>query len=286
MAVVGNAQEHWAGQSASYNGGVWTYNRVWLVKVDNKTDREGTVSGATGLPPYGAAHPSPVDAPAHATEIQYDRWDSATPLAWKVTVRYSSARTHDSNPDNDEVLVAWTSEIYQEPIWEDTSGNAILNSAGDYFIDPSPTRDAAHIIAKISANVTSVPAWVLSYQNAVNNAAITIGGLAIPIRTAKMQKLDIGQREKRGVTTFYPLSFEVHVRSEGWRFQPLDAGFRELDGTKRKNIRNDSDGELPTSPVPLNGSGAFLANPTPATAVYGDFTIYPELDFTVLPGVS
>lgn len=287
MAVVGPAEEHWQGQGGGYDGGVWTYTRVWLVKVDDKTDREGTVATASGLPAYGEAHPSPISAPAYCNKIDYSRWDSKTPLAWKVTATYSSERSHSSNPDNDEVLVSLDSEIYQEPVYQDTSGNAILNSAGDYFLDPIPTRDSAHIIFKIQANVTSVPAWVLTYQNAVNNAEITIEGLTVPIRTAKIQRLTIGTREKRGVTTFYPLSFDVHVKEQGWRLEPLDAGFRYRDGSsKLRQILNEGDNTEPTSPVPLNGSGAVLTNPTPATAVYGNFTIYEEKDFTVLPGIT
>jgi hypothetical protein len=286
MAVVGSAKEVWERRSARYNGGEWTYTRGWLVETDSKTDREGTVSGATGLPAYGAAHPDPIGSNAYATDISYTQ-KSSTPFAWDVVVTYSSKRTLDSsNPASDEVLVSWSSEIYDEAIFADTSGNAILNSAGDYFIDPTPTRDAAHLIAKIRSNQTSVPSWVLSYQNSINNGAITIGGLAIAAGLAKFQRLEIGEREDRNGTAFYPVSFEIHIHKDGWALKPLDAGFREISRGNLIQILNPEDGEEVTTPALLDGSGAQLLNPSPATAVFGNFTIYPQLDFTTLPGIT
>ena len=84
----------------------------------------------------------------------------------------------------------------------------------------------------------------------------------------------------------------MHLRLEGWRFQPLDAGFRYLVGGLPVQIKIDSDGEVsssgdePTTPLPLNGSGDILSAPAPGTAVFRDFQVYNELDFTVLPGIT
>lgn len=281
MAVVGNAEELWDGRTSSFDGGIWTRSRSWLVKTSVKTDREDVVSTATGLPAYAEAHPA--DSTCYATTISYSQLPE-TPLAWTVTAGYTSERELNENPASDEVLVSWSSEIYQEAIFEDYTGDAILNSAGDYFIDPSPTREAAHLIAKIKANVTSVPAWVLTYQNAVNDSSITIGGLSIGAGLAKMQRLEIGERQLRDGVTFYPLSFEIHIHSDGWRLKPLDAGFREL--VSGEAVQITVDGDEVTTPVPLNGSGVALNPATPSTAVFLDFQIYNEVDMTTLPGIS
>ena len=288
MAVVGSAKEQWEHRAARFNGGIWTYTRAFMVNTDDKTDREDVVSTATGLPAYAEAHPGPVDDAAYANEITYSMTDRGdTPTAWLVVVNYSSERDLDSDPANDEVLVSWTSEIYQEAIFEDADGDAILNSAGDYFIDPSPTREANHLIAKIKANVTAIPAWVVDMENSVNNSQITIGGLIIAIGKARLQRIEIGSRERRGATTFYPLSFEVHIRDGGWLLEPLDAGFRERNASGDLiQIVNPEDNTEVTTPVPLDGAGAAMDNPTPATAVFGSFTIYPTADLTTLPGIS
>ena len=63
-------------------------------------------------------------------------------------------------------------------------------------------------------------------------------------------------------------------------------GFREIGYGGLVQIINDGDGEEVTTPVLLDGNGAVLANPSPATAVFANYQVYEEKDFTVLPGVS
>ena len=290
MAVVGVAKEVPFTRTSNYDGGIRTCSITQLVKTDAKTDRENVVGAASGVPGYGDAHPGFSVAYAASQSITEH---SETPLAWLVVTNYTSKRTLSSNPLNDEVLVDWSSEIYQEVVQFDIDGNAVLNSAGDYFIDPTPTRDAIHLIAKIQSNVASVPAWVISYQNAVNNASVTIGGLVCLAGLVKIQRITIGTREERGGTTFYKFASEAHIHKEGWRLKPLDAGFRYLNYAGVPiPIKLDADGAVSTSgdevttPVPLDGSGGMLVSPSPATGVFGNFKIYDELDLTSLPGIS
>lgn len=270
-------------RTAAFSGGNWTHSRTWLVETDDKTDDVDVVSTATGLPAYADAHPA--NAAAYANEINYKLATAQSDELWHVTATYTTERNLDNNPGNDEVLVSWESEIYQEALFQDVDEQAITNSAGDYFIDPVPTRDASYLIAKIRANVTSVPVWVITLQNAVNSTDIEVGGLAIAAGLAKLQRLTIGEREVRDGQTFYPLSFELHIRKEGWRLKPLDAGFRAISGSDRNNIQDGNDSEV-NQPVLLDGSGGELSNPGPETAVFLNFEIYKEQDLTVMPGVS
>lgn len=287
MAVDGDAEEVGKYRTASYDGGVWTYTRGWLVKTTDKTDREDTVSGANGLPAYGETHPGPIADAAYCTKIKYTPYVAKSDKAWLVVATYSSARTRSSsNAAQDEVLVSFSSELYQEPVFRDVTGKGVMNSAGDYFIDPSPTRDASHLVAKIRANVTSVPAWVITYINAVNSSQIKIGGLNIAKGVAKVNRIDVGERQNRGGSLFYPLDIEVNLRESGWRFQPLDAGFRERNSNDELVTILSDDDTLPTMPVLLNGSGKKLANPTPESAFFRNFQLYLERDLTQLPGIS
>jgi hypothetical protein len=139
-------------------------------------------------------------------------------------------------------MVSWSSEIYQEPVFSDVNGGSVTNSAGDYYIDPVPTRDNVHLIAKIRSNVTSVPAWVLSKQNNVNSGVIVIGGLSIAAGLARMSRLEIGERQIRGTTSFYQVSFEIHIHEVGWHLTPLDVGFRRLVTGEPVQIRTDDTG--------------------------------------------
>ena len=185
------------------------------------------------------------------------------------------------------MLTEWETEIYQQPVLVDVNGDAVMNSAGDYFLDPLPTRDASRLIVKIKANVTSVPAWLLEEgNNAVNNAGIAVDGVTFPEQTVKTSRVRVGQRLYRFGLKFYPLSYELHYRKEGWKLEPLDAGFRARNGQNEIiQITNDDGSEI-TSPAPLDGSGGVLTNPTPTSAVFQEFDIYNEHDLTILPGIE
>jgi len=274
-----------AGQRSAVNDeGKRTYSVAFRLTSDAKTDTAYVVGSHASLPGIGSSHPDdPYAYCKSLSVVNSDPWKG-----WTVTAQYTNERSLDpADPDNDEVLISWSTEIYQEAIFFDYNGNAILNSVGDMFVDP-PMRDFTHLIARISLNVKTVPTWVLSYQNAVNNSSITIGGLTIPIRTARFQGLLISERKYRGEVAYHEVSFEIHIHYDNWRYKPLDCGYRKIDYSTGKvvNITNEGDSRKPDEPVLLDGGGNVLTNPSPVTATYLDFQVYPELDFTVLPGIS
>ena len=267
-------------RSASNRGGVRTYSEVYKIEA-TASETAYEVGSNTNLPSIGDVHADDNQAYCVSVDPQCvaGNW-------WEVTAQWSSGRRLDAtDPAQDEIMISWTSEIYQEAIHEDVNGNAILNSAGDYFIDPLVTRDNSHFIAKIRANVRGVPAWVLSKQNHVNSGIITIGGLQIAAGLARMSRLEISERQRRGNIDFWVLSYEIHIHENGWRARPLDAGFRKLEYGEPVQIK-DKNGDEVTTPVLLDGEGGVLTDITPETAVYGNYQIYVESDLTVLPGID
>lgn len=274
---------------AQNNKGVRSYRRSFRLITTAKSDNAYAVGSDANLPVIGSLYPSDATAYCHNITIENtEPWSG-----WTATYEYSNERQLDSQEPGpgavaiDETLVSFTSEIYKEVAWRDESGNAILNSAGDYFIDPPPERDTAQLIARISSHQLAIPTWILSYQDAVNSASCNIGGLTVAAGLAKVMRIEVGEREKRFTINFYPLVLEIHIRRDGWKLRPLDAGFRQRDDNDELvQITNDGDGQQPTTPVPLDGSGKVLVDPTPENAVFQTFTIYPELPFNLLPGIS
>ena len=289
MAADGVAREQGGGRTTTYDGSVWTAQRVWFVHTTDKNDREDTASTASGLPFYGEAHPAPIGAAMYAKTITYKTQSNVAEKIWIVTAGYTSERTlHANDASQDEILTSFMTEIYQEDFWQDEDENAVCNSAGDPFLDPSPTRENANGIFKIRSNQASIPASVLTYRNAVNSSSCTIGGLPVAEKTAKIMRMEVGERQLRGSTVFYPFSIEVHVHDRGWRFKPLDQGLRQRDPEAGLiHCRNrPGDGQKITAPIMLNGAGVALEDPSPANAVFGDFKKYPELEFAGLPGIT
>ena len=286
MAVVGTAHELHEKRGTRFDGSQWTYTRGWLVKTDTISDREDTVSGASGLPAFASTHPAPVAGTAYCNSIQYSQTKATGPKAWFVDATYATGETLNVNPLSEDPIISWDGETFQELLLRDANGKAIVNSAGDRYL-PGLTRDADHLIAHISANVSAIPTWALTLRNAVNNASITVDGLVIASGLARTKRMRRSEKKSRNGTTFYVMSFELHIHETGWLSRPLDAGYRERDPDgKLVNIVNEGDTAPPSDPVPLDGSGSRLDDPTLDTCVFNSHTIYTTADLTSLPGIS
>jgi hypothetical protein len=227
-------------------------------------------------------------------------------LSWRVTCEYSSEWGEISdNPLDDPAVTDWGVETFTRPVWVDRDGNAIVNSAGDPF-DPPAEMDDFRIVSRTRKNVSAVPTWIYSFQNAINSSSFTLDGVTVPAGTAKMTGIELGEWQERDSVAYRVLVMEMHHRGEnsggagsgsgsttdpGSEFEPwditlLDAGMREVtpgSGGELRNIINAGDNSEVSSPVPLDGSGSALADPTPANAVYLSFSVYAERDFNYLP---
>jgi len=217
--------------------------------------------------------------------------DNGAPRQWTIEAEYSSKPTKEDeseeNPLNRPARIRWRTSSYQKAIWRDIDGKAVLNSAGDYF-DPPVEVDRAYWTVSVSKNVADVPVWILDYENGVNNAAITIGGVVIGQHEAKLSDIEISELKIEGDYQYFEFSYTLERRREKWiPFKVLDQGLRFKAGSDRKHIMDQSTPPRPvSSPRLLDGSGAVLSNPTPDNAVYRDFTVYYARNFSVLPGVT
>ena len=276
--------------------------RQWLAKTDNKWDTAVTVIN------YGIANgyfperfsPHPDNAYLTARELRAQQ-KSDTPLAWDVFCIYQTNPVSQDDIDKDKqpnpllrpAKVRWGSARYQKPIIKDADGQAIVNSAGDYF-DPPPEIDTSRWTATIMKNVAAVPAWLLDYQDCLNDSSITVGGLVVPRGAAKLMQIEISEQQVENDINFYVLTFTLEflpVQERGvsnWKLSLLNQGYRQLVAGEQRDIMvPDPDDEAikrrATSPVLLDLDGTVLQNPSPSTAVFLDFFPYPEKDFTVLP---
>lgn len=264
-----------AGRRAQNNLGIRTYTRVFKYETSDQSEDAWDVGSHPNAPVIG--------------ERFHDAWcvssspENSDPWkGWKITAEYSSARELATDPTADPAIVTLDTEQFQKPAVFDASGDAVANSAGDPY-DPPNMMDDSRRIFTVTKNMSSVPSWVITSQDAVNSDVFTLGGLSIGIGLAKVQRVSVGEPQSRNGVQFVVLTMQIHVQKNGWLLEPLDAGFREIDGTTRKNIKNDGDSEYPAAPVPLDGSGGVLANPTLATAVYGSHQVYSTLAFSTLP---
>ena len=266
--------------NADNDRGARTYERVFDAISNDGSDRAYAAGSYVGVPSLGSAHPDDSNAYCYRLSVRSAGRDN--PLQFTVTAYYSDLYELDTDPTDDTSRVAWDGETYEVAVFEDRDGEGILNSAGDYYIDPIPTKDQSRRVVTVEKNVASVPSWILTYQDVVNNASFTLGGVSVAAGLAKLSPVQIGHPERRNGTTFYPLTMTFHLDKDGWDLKPLDAGFRELSGGTPVNIKDANDAPVNT-PVPLDGSGVAISAPTPANAVHNSHDVYEEKDFSVLP---
>lgn len=256
-----------------------TYVRVYILSSTDISENEYDVGSHPSLPYIGEVHD--VDTGAYCYDI--DVKQVAGYVGWEVTVSWSTEWVLDQDPTLDAAVIEWDSEQFQKPAVFDRDGKAILNSAGDFF-DPPVMMDDSRRIVTIQKNLASVPAWILSYKDAINIAGFTVDGLTVAAETAKVQAVRVGGNNYRNGTTFRSLTLTLCIDEDGWDLSPLDQGFRKIGyGGELENIRNPGDNERPSSPVCLDGSGGELANPSPLNAVFIPANVYKLKDFTVLP---
>ena len=270
-------------RTAQNQKGVRTYSRVHLLETNSKTDDEWDIGSHPDLPVIGELHPS--DSSAWCVSVEPRCTDGYR--GWQVTTAYSSeVELSSTDPTDDAAVITWSGEQFQIPAVFDRNDDLIVNSAGDPF-DPPLMADDSHFVVNVSKNMASVPAAVLDYQDAVNTASFTLDGVSIAEGLAKMQRVTIGPVQRRGSDTFRTVELEIHLRRDGWKLTALDAGFRErtTGGPPEgiKNIKNPDDGENVTAPVPLDGSGHALADPSPTNCVFLEFNYYKTADFSLLP---
>lgn len=265
-------EEMASGRTAKNSRGIRTYQAQFRLRTTDQTDRPYDVGSHPSLPVIGSVHPD--DSFAWCTDI--DVAPSEPWAGWTVTATYTTEREITENPLSEPAVITWNSEQYQKPVTIDKDEKLIVNSAGDPF-DPPAMMDDARVSVTVTKNVASVPSWVFEYHNAINSASFTIDGRTIAARTAKVQSLSIGERQFRNDVQFRVLTYSMTFRYEGWPLVLLDAGMRKISGATRVPIANAD------APVPLDGLGAPIADPTFDNAVYGTFYVYREVSFSSLP---
>ena len=265
-------------RSGKNSKGVRTYTHVHGLTVTDKAEADEYLVGSNAnLPLIGSVHPT--DWSAFCVSLSVDM---VTMYAdWTVTAEYTTERELAENPLFEPAQIEWDGENFEEVALYDNTGDAILNSAGDPF--EAVMRERTRRIVSVVKNIGNVPDWIINSEDAVNSAAFQLDGFTIPTGKAKLGAPRLGKWQTRNGVRYREMSMSIKLNKDGWNLQPLDAGFRYRNGSSELIRATSDDGTDVSQPVCLNGSGGLLSDPTPATAVFGDFDVYPAYDFNLLP---
>jgi hypothetical protein len=223
-----------------------------------------------------------VDAGAFLVDIGLDEegGDEADGRTWLVDLAYGPWTPKEQNPLNEPVEFSQEFETFEIPVDEDTSGNAVVNSAWDRF-DPPVVRDDSRPIITFTRNEQWPPNWALyrDYKDAVNDAA----WFGFPAKAAKFNAPRVIRLKDQYLAETFPTSggfyahvtYRFNIAADTWTKRVLNQGFRYKSGADRKVALVDG---LPAqTPVLLNSSGAITTTPHWLT-----FDVYKTRDFGAL----
>ena len=278
--------------SGNNNSKVRTYSATYLLSSDSVTHTAYDVGSNASLPYIGQAHPQ--DPLAYCNGLSPQQTNGFK--GWEVTATWTTENSidgeqgQDADPEADRPKITWNGSTQNVSIYKDRDGKGIQNSAGDPML---ALMDKNFYGVTVSTNVTSVPSWILTYKDSINNAAITVGGLAIAAGVARLVFPGgfISPAQQRGDFVYYTFSYELIFDAiELHAGQLLDQGYNErfTDDNTSNGLRAMTNDDLTaiTEPAQLNGLGERLIDPTPATSAYITVNRYFQKDFSVLPGVT
>lgn len=293
----------WHGETWSdEKDGSREYEELYRVISNDPNEAAITVRSHASIPALWSTYGD--DIAAVCTGRSARRID-ASRLVWEVTARFEW-RPEDSDDDEDPLdrdpKIRWTSQLFNKPIVKDRNGDALVNSAGEYF-DPPVEVDFVRWTANIQFNATSIPTNIRSYAGAVSNGAITIDGESISTGKARVVGLDISevqywgeaQTPYRSITMAIECrddeddDFELSILDQGMHSKGADDSLQDIFIDPPDDAPAGAQPERTTVPVLLDGSGQPLATPSdPTTAVFLPFDnpAIREKDLTIFPGVS
>lgn len=275
MAVVSCKEIH-VGREGSATSGTnhaTTETRKFRIVTNNPYD--GPSVARLALDRRGAMHP---DNPTLFVKRQHVANEPFSKTVYIGTLEYSDEREQSENPLAVPAEIIWQSEIRQEEAHYDKDGNAILNAAGDYFVN-GVDKEVSYWTVKLKKNVAFVPPWIESYRDAINTDSFWLDDRIIAPYAARVAGLSISAKQKQNDIPFRTVELTLKL-CNSWIKSVLNQGLRQIiaEGWEPQRCINQ-DGTDVTSPVLLAADGSQLMNPSPDNAVHLPFHIYPEMQF-------
>ena len=166
---------------------------------------------------------------------------------------------------------------------KDVSGEAIKNSAGDFY-DPLPERYVPAAEITISRNEETNPLTRATvYSHTVNSG--TWYGVAAGNALLGKISWDKQSEEYQGQTiTYWKVTYPISLKvdEDGWRLKLIDNGYRKLVSGEPRTATDDV-GNTSAVPVLLDGSGGELSvGGTPVVYPTDGYQIYVEQNWNAL----
>ena len=148
---ITSVKEIWQGRDgeAATNPAAILYSRVFSVQTDDRYDNAYDIMSSGLVPQIGNTFPDDVRATCRRVRPTNEGF---SPYVWLVHCFYSTEQSTEpsDNPLNDRAKIVWGTEAYSTVLTEDRDGNAVVNSAGDPFVEGGLEEQEEYVVARIT----------------------------------------------------------------------------------------------------------------------------------------
>ena len=200
---------------------------IYELLASSETETITSILSASGLPAKGSSHPEKSSAIAVSQSLSQD---DTVLTVWRLEVRYSTAieTREDDTYASQRTKGGMRSSRVEVPAFYDSRGYPLVNTAGDLYEGlgrPVRTRTV-----NVTHNATSIPNYIFSLSDTLNDAAVTILGTSYPALTCKLTDVncpDEPVRDKAG-SLYYPVTYNVEINPYGWHILLPNKGPNQL----------------------------------------------------------
>jgi len=200
---------------------------IYELLASSETETITSILSASGLPAKGSSHPEKSSAIAVSQSLSQD---DTVLTVWRLEVRYSTAieTREDDTYSSQRTKGGMRSSRVEVPAFYDSRGYPLVNTAGDLYEGlgrPVRTRTV-----NVTHNATSIPNYIFSLSDTLNDAAVTILGTSYPALTCKLTDVncpDEPVRDKAG-SLYYPVTYNVEINPYGWHILLPNKGPNQL----------------------------------------------------------
>jgi hypothetical protein len=257
-----------------------SYQRTFIVTTGDKT--VGAQLVALSIPvAIGVPYSIPgtyfeFDPGSYCTSIEGRQSDDG--CKWLVTVNYEpfDPSIYPQNPLMHPIDVNWSFDQYTKIVDEDINGNAVVNTAGDYFDPPVEVDDSRPLLTLVRNEQYYNSQIAGQMKDSINTDAFLS---VFPPFTVKCMNIQAQRLYDPYIHWYYKITYEFCINLDLWKREILNQGMRQLSVDGKSNEHIIQKGGPITSPVPLLLNGR-AAQPTD-DPVFLQFHVLKENAFSV-----
>lgn len=276
--------------------------RSWRVTTDDKSIN-GMQIRAYGWSqgdfpvPFLDSHP---DDPFYVCKsLDIRQQDDKGALIWIASARYDTRPVGQEDKEQQEqpdptlrqAVYSGGFERDQKAVNKDLNDEAIVNSAGDPYLDPVLvpfTRQ--RIRGRMHVAPDAIPSWFYELKDKTNENGLLRGGRLFEPETLLFIPGDVTEPQTQNDVEYVTIHWELEVRLETWKEKRVDNGYNQIvynpdTGVNDLKVPIEVDGARPTEPQLLDGDGTALTKDQIEAGEYfeNEWDTVETADFSVLP---